>query len=333
MTQQEIIVNARRSLLVFAQRQGITKACQEFGVSRTTFYKLKKQLLETGSLEPRIRRKPRMPNQISITKKKILLRMIQDHPNWGPDRYAYEFRGQGIFIASRTIWRWLTKFGLNKRYKRLIYLETLKLKGQPLTETSIKVLKKQLKKIQHGLWPGHVVALDTFYVGHLKGVGRVYQMTGIDLCSRYGWAQLYLEKTQKSATHFVENELIPKFFNNAVELETVLTDNGTEFTGHLFQGMLGDYDIRHRRIAPGKPMLNGYCERFQRTILEEFYQPIFRKQIFNELRELQNELNRYLAYYNFERAHFGLLKIGAKPIEVFKAKTSVLHHRFQKLLT
>lgn len=333
MTQQQLIVNNRRSLLIFAHRHGVTKACRAFGVSRTTFYKVKQQFVKTGSLEPRIRRKAKMPNETSLAKKKLILRLVNDHPHWGPDRYAYALREQGISIAPENVWYCLKRFGLNKRYQRLVYIESLKLKGQPITERNLKLIKRHADKIKHGLWPGHIVALDTFYVGNLKGVGRIYQITGLDLCSRYGWAKLYLSKEETSSIDFVEECLLPKFFANGVNLESVLTDNGSEFTAQRFQRMLNDYDIGHYRIPKGRPLLNGYCERFQRTIYEEFYQLIFRKKFFNSLEELQKDLDQYLTYYNFDRAHFGLLKTGAKPIEVFKSKRAVLQLRFSKLST
>ena len=177
------------------------------------------------------------------------------------------------------------------------------------------------------------MALDTFCVGNLKGVGRVYQLTGIDLCSRYGWAKLYTNKEQTSSVDFLEHCLLPKFFYNGVDVEHVLTDNGTEFTGREFQDALEAYEIRHVRIPAGKPVCNGYCERFQRTILEELYQKIFRIRIFKNLDELSASLEKYLIFYNFERAHFGLDPNGAKPIDAFKSNVSFLRHRFQKLLT
>ena len=331
MTHHQIIANSRRSLLIFAQRHGITKACKLFGVSRTTFYNVKKQFIETGSLEPRIRRKPRMPNETSLSRKKLLLKLVQQHPSWGQNQYAYEFRKYGISISSAGVWYCLNRFGLTTRYKRLLYIEALRQEHQPLTERHIRHIKRTHETIKHGLWPGHIVALDTFYVGNLKGVGRMYQMTGIDICSRFGWAHLYLTKEQTSSMNFVEEVLLPKFFNNNVTLETVLTDNGTEFTGHKFQQLLLDYDVRHYRIPAGKPLLNGYCERFQRTIYEELYQLIFRKQYFSNLTKLNQKLQEYLAYYNFERAHFGLDKKGCIPIDAFKSKNSFLRRRFQKL--
>lgn len=333
MTQQEVIARTRRSLLVYSERNGIAAACRAFNVSRTTYYKIKKQFIETGLLTPRIRRKPCMPTETRLSKKKLILKYVQENPAHGPGRIAFELRRGGIAICKQTVWYCLRRFGLNKRYKRLIYIETLKENNQPLTEKTLRAVKKKLAKIRHGMWPGHIVALDTFFVGHLKGVGRVYQITGIDLCSRYGWAKLYTNKEQSSSTEFLEQCLLPKFFGNNVPVEQVLTDNGSEFIGRKFQDVLVSYDIKHLRIPPGKPVCNGYCERFQRTIFEELYQKIFRKRLFNNLSELNKELDQYLYFYNFERPHFGLHPNGARPIEAFTKQLSFLRHRFQKMLT
>lgn len=333
MTQTQLIEKQRRFLLVYAERKGISQACKAFGVSRTTFYKIKKQFLETGSVAPRPKRKPRMPNEIALNKKKLLLGLVKQYPMRGPRFYAYCFRQQGIEIASTCLWRHLRRFGLNHRYRRLVYLEKLRQNGQPLTERTLKQVRYQCQTIQRGLWPGHIVALDIFYVGAMKGVGRIYQVTGIDLCSRFGWARLYTNKRPESTVDFVENGLLPKFYDNQVDLESVLTDNGTEFTASKFQQLLADYEIQHHRIPPGKPVCNGYCERFQRTIFEEFYQKAFREKIFRGIQALQEELDRYLVYYNFRRPHFGISPKGTIPMDCFKAKHSFLRQRFQKLLT
>jgi transposase InsO family protein len=333
MTHEQLIINQRKNLLIYADRHGVSKACQIFGVSRTTFYKLKEQFLKTGSLAPKIKGKPRMPNETKLNRKKMLLSMIKEFPMESPLRYSYRFREQGIHFCSSSIWYILHKWGLSKKYQRLIYLEQLHLKGQPLTERSLKEIKYECKKAKKGLWPGHIVAIDTFYAGNLKGIGRIYQLTGIDLCSRFGLARLYTAKDQTASIDFVENTLIPAFYQNKTDINSILSDNGSEFIGSKFQAMLRDYEIQHLRIEPGTPMCNGCCERFQRTIYEEFYQTIFRKKFFTSLDELQNELNKYLAYYNFQRVHFGAVKSGAKPIDVLLAKQSVLQHRFQLLST
>jgi transposase InsO family protein len=333
MTHQQVIESHRRSLLIFAQRQGVTEACRVFGVSRTTYYKIKEQFLHTHSLAPKVRRRPKMPNEIALSKKKVLLKLVQAHPSWGPVRYARAFREKGIAIGPSCIWYHLRRFDLNRRYQRMIYLETLKAHHQPITERTLRQIKRQSHKKYKGLWPGHIVALDTFYVGHLKGVGRIYQLTGIDLCSRFARAAVYTSKDQSASINFVERELMPHFYQNGVAIESVLTDHGSEFTGSRFQQMLADYDITHHRIPKGKPMLNGCCERFQRTLHEEFYQRIFRVRFFKSLDELKEALYDYLQHYNFTRVHFGVTKTGAIPIDVLKAKGSFLRQRFQELST
>jgi transposase InsO family protein len=333
MTTAAVIEQNRRSLLIYAERQGISAACRAFGVSRTTFYKLKSQLLKTGSLAPKARRRPRMPNEIALSKKKLLLQLVQEHPDWGPRPFADAFRQHGISISPITVWNHLKRFGLNRRFHRLVYLERLRSINQPLTERSLKNIRRKASKYFQGLYPGHIVGIDTFFVGHLKGVGRIYQMTGIDLCSRFGWAKLYPAAGQDASIDLVENVLIPKFYANGVTIESILSDNGSEFKGHRFQQMLTAYDIHHLKIPVGKPMLNGTCERFQRTILEQFYQPIFRKQFFHSLTELQLELDHYLVYYNFERKHSALATRGDCPINVLKHRHQDLRLKYQKLLT
>jgi transposase InsO family protein len=332
MTQVEIIVNQRKNLLIYAARNGVSKACKAFGVSRTTFYKLKKQFEKTGDVTPIQKRKPKMPNETKLSKKKLLLKLVQQYPAWGPQRYSSAFKEHGIHLSPVCIWERLKNFGLNLRFQRLVYVEALKIEGKPLTETVVRYIRKQSQKVSKGLYPGHIIGLDTFYVGNLKGVGRIYQMTGIDLCSRFGWAKLYTEKGQNQSLNFVEDTLIPMFFNNGVNIESVLSDNGSEFIGGKFQGMLDAYRIEHNRIPKGKPIYNGCCERFQRTINEEFYQKAFRTKFFSSLENLQDDLNKYLAFYNFDRLHFGVMKEGAKPADVLKSKSKVLQRRFNEIV-
>ena len=333
MTTSELIANQRKSLLIYAHRCGsISRACKAFGVSRTTFYKIKEQYLKTGSLLPRIRSKPRMPNQTSLTKKKILLKLVYEHPSWGPGRLSYELRQQQIFLKTCSVWYNLKRFGLNTKWKRLVYVESLKLEAQPLTERTLKVIKKDFSQRYQGHWPGHLVSLDTFYVGCLKGVGRIYQVTGIDIASRFGFAKLYTTHDQTATLDFLENSLIPVLYQNNITIEKVVTDNGTEFTGKLFNQCLNDYEMEHLYIPKGKPVCNGYVERFQRTIYEEFYQRTFRVKMYRTLASLQQDLDAYLRYYNFQRPHFGVNPKGALPIDVLKTDNAILQQRFKALL-
>lgn len=332
MTTQELIAENRRSLIIYAQRCGsISRACQSFGVSRTTFYKIKEQYLKTGSLAPRIRRKAKVPHETSLTKKKLLLKLVYEHPSWGPEKYSYELRKNNICFRPWAVWYTLRRFDLNNKWKRFVYIEQLKAQDQPLTERTLRTVRKGLDKKYKGLWPGHTVSVDTFYVGCLKGVGRIYQITGLDLASRFGFAKLYLANDQVATTDFIENKVIPAFFNNGLAIDRVLSDNGSEYTGRLFNKCLQDYEIRHVHIPPGKPVCNAYVERFQRTVNEEFYQKAFRTQLFKTLDQLQSELDKYLMYYNFERPHFGVNPQGAIPVDILKTRRTVLDQRFKEL--
>jgi transposase InsO family protein len=331
MTHTDSIIRIRKSLLVYGEKHGVTAACQAFSVSRTTYYKFKERFLMSGTVAPLMRRSPRMPNEIVRNKRELLLKYIQQFPMRGPRYYAILFRKEGISVSHVAVWRYLQRAGMGTRFKRLIYLETTSKEHQPVTERSLKRFKTHAAKVPHGLWPGHRVALDTFHVGTLKGVGRIYQITGIDLCSRFAWAKLYTHCDHSVTTDFVERTLVPIFFKNRVPIEAMVTDNGTEYVNKPFTRLLQDYDIRHRRIPPGKPVFNTFCERVQRTINEEFYQRILRIKFFTSLDQLQNDLNEYLAFYNFERFHFGLSPKGAIPADVFTAKRSFLRLRFKDL--
>lgn len=333
MTTNELIANQRKSLLVFAQRCGsISRACKVFGVSRTTYYKIKEQYLKSGTLVPIVRQKPRMPNQTSLSKKKLILKLVYEYPSWGPARLAFELRKHNISLSKWAVWYSLKRFNLNSKWKRLIYIEELKSSDQPLTERTLKRAKQTLDKRYKGLWPGHTVSIDTFYAGCLKGVGKVYQFTGIDIASRFGIARLYTSNDQTSSMDFVENHLMPVLYQNNISIERILTDNGSEYKGGLFNKCLSDYDIEHCYIPKGKPMFNGYVERFQRTLYEEFYQKTFRIKIYHSLDDLQKDLDEYINYYNFKRPHFGLNPQGAIPIDVLKTKKAILQQRFKNLL-
>lgn len=80
----------------------------------------------------------------------------------------------------------------------------------------------------------------------------------------------------------------------------VLTDRGTEFCGkadsHDYQLYLALNDIEHTKTKVRHPQTNGICERFHKTILQEFYQVAFRRKIYRSIEELQVDLDEWIAY-------------------------------------
>jgi transposase InsO family protein len=167
--------------------------------------------------------------------------------------------------------------------------------------------------------PSYFGSQDTFYVGNLKGVGRIYQQTYVDTYSKVAHCKLYTTKTPITAADLLNDKVLPFYEANELSVLRVLTDRGTEFCGkveqHDYQLYLAINDIDHTKTKAMSPQTNGICERFHRTILQEFYQVTFRKKIYTTLDELQKDLDVWLIYYNNERTHQGKMCCGRTPMD------------------
>jgi transposase InsO family protein len=169
--------------------------------------------------------------------------------------------------------------------------------------------------------PGYCGAQDTFYVGTLKGVGRIYQQTFIDTYTKVGFAKLYAEKTPVTAADLLNDRVLPFFEQHGIPLSRVLTDRGTEYCGqadrHPYELYLALEDIDHSRTKTKSPQTNGICERFNKTLLNEFYRVVFRKRLYTALADLQADLDAFLNGYNTERSHQGRWCYGKTPMQTF----------------
>jgi transposase InsO family protein len=167
--------------------------------------------------------------------------------------------------------------------------------------------------------PGYLGAQDTFYVGNLKGVGRIYQQTFIDTYSKVVHCKLYTTKTPITAADLLNDKVLPFYTSQNLPMLRILTDRGTEYCGkveqHDFQLYLAINDIDHTRTKAMSPQTNGICERFHKTILQEFYQVTFRKKLYADMETLQKDLDDWLNYYNNERTHQGKICNGRTPME------------------
>lgn len=169
--------------------------------------------------------------------------------------------------------------------------------------------------------PGYLGAQDTFYVGTMKGVGRIYQQTWIDTYSKVAFAKLYTTKTPITAADMLNDRVLPFFAEQDVSVLRILTDRGTEYCGkleqHDYELYLAMVDIEHTKTKAASPQTNGICERFHKTILQEFYQVTFRKKIYRNIEELQADLDLWMVHYNHERTHQGKMCCGRTPMETF----------------
>jgi transposase InsO family protein len=325
MTKDDFLISFKYSVLQHARKHNnVTYSCREFNISRTVYYKWLKRFNKLGypGLQNKEKAKPRMPNQIKQDKEKIILNYIIAYPTHGPKRIANELSQQKIKISDTGVYKVLRRRSLNRRLDRLFYTQE-KSDNPVVTERYLREIEKRQKVHISAYYPGYLFCQDTFYVGTIKGLGRIYQQTGIDAYAGFGFAKVYTDKMAISAIDFLETKVLPVYGEFHVPLDRILTDNGKEYSTHWANGKheyetyLETHGIRHTRIKPRMPQSNGIVERFNRTLLEEFYQIAMIKKVYSSLSELQDDLDQFITYYNFKRTNQGYRLKGKIPYQKF----------------
>jgi transposase InsO family protein len=175
--------------------------------------------------------------------------------------------------------------------------------------------------------PGYLGSQDTYDVGNLKGVGRIYQQTFIDTYAKVAFAKLYTTKTPITSADLLNDKVLPFYDQHQLPLLRILTDRGTEYCGkaetHDYQLYLAVNDIEHTKTEARSPQTNGICERFHKTVKDVFYQVTFRKKIYRDLQSLQLDLDQWIQYYNNERTHQGKMCCGRTPMETLEDGKSI----------
>ena len=261
-------------LLELAQNLGnVSKACKLVGYSRQQFYEIRRnyQTFGAAGLVDKVKGpKGPHPNRVAPEIEDAILAYALEHPSHGPMRVSHELALRDIQVSAggvRGVWG---RHDLLTKHERLLRLERATAERPiELTPEQAKLLERFSPEFRdrHIEAPhtGALVAVDTFFVGKLKGVGKVYLQTAIDCHSRYAWARLYTNKMPVTAVQTLNNEVLPTFEEHGARIEAVLSDNGREFCGredqHPYELFLQLESIAHKTTKVGRPQSNGIVER------------------------------------------------------------------------
>jgi transposase InsO family protein len=321
MTLEDSIHASRVRVLREAERTGnVSATCRRHGVSRTVFYRLRRRFEQYGAdgVHPKRRRAAvGRPSALSVQTERRVIAFALAWPTSGPQWLSDQLAREGVTIAPVTVWRLLRRHQLGTRRARLAVLEQFSAATQGiLTERTAHRDRRRTRHVAAAA-PGDLLSLDTFYVGKLKGVGKVWQITGCDAACSYAWARLVVgEVTSAAVLTFLRDDVRPTYRRAQWRLQRVLTDNGKEFKGAFAAGCerLG---VRITRTKPRHAWTNGFVERLQGTILHEHWRIAFRRQYFTGRVALQRSLDTFLEFYNHQRTHRGYRLNGRTPATIF----------------
>jgi transposase InsO family protein len=323
---REKLAHRRMTVLELAERLGnVSEACRRGGIDRTSFYDWKRRFQLHGldglkGLPPVPKSHPMTPPPEVVDR---LLALALEHPAYGCNRLEALLALEGRRVSAITIQKILNAKGLGSREQRWLALEA-KTATEPteLSPEQIAFLEKlnpcfRERHVESGA-PGELLSADTFMVGALKGIGRVYLHAVVDTYGSYGFGFLHVSKQPEAAVAVLHNDVLPFYQELDLPVRAVLTDNGREFCGterHPYELYLALNEIEHRTAKVGSPRTNGFVERFNGTVLQEFFRPAMHQKLYESVDALQADLDAWLHHYNRERPHLGYRNQSRRPWE------------------
>lgn len=318
------LARQRLSVIELAQALGnVSEACRQSGMTREMFYEWRRRF-QTHGLAGLRDLPPVAKSHPMTTAPEVVARILQyavEHPAWGCSRVSAALKLEGMSCSSPTVQGILIKHELGTRTERWLALERQTAEQAiALTPEQVAFIEKEnpsfAERHVESAAPGELLSQDTFYVGRLKGVGRVYLHTVVDTFGSYAFGFLHTTKTPEAAATLLVNDVLPFYDDRALPIGAILTDNGKEFCGtdaHPYELVLALAAIDHRTTKVRHPWTNGFVERFHRTVLDEFFRLVFRTTMYEGIDALQRDLDEWLTHYNTERPHLGYRNQGRRP--------------------
>lgn len=332
MSSQDRLIDAKISILQLAEKlDSISQACKVAGIARSSFYEIKKAYEQFGreGLVPKPKRRPRMPNEYPQEIVGKILDMTRQFPAYSYVRIAGQLQIEGVSVSASGVRKVWERNGLVKKLSRYLWLEREVSEGRGImTENAIRAVKR-LKRLEEASdqhveanHPGELLSQDLYFVGVIKGVGKIYMQSAVDCSCSVGFARLCISKQPIHSVALLHEKVLPFYDAMGLGLQTVLTDCGREYCGrqdgHFFELYLGSMSIEHRTTRPASPFTNGFVERFHRTLKDEFFSKAFREKIYGSFEELQRDLDGFLEFYNTGRIHSGYRCDGRTPMQTLK---------------
>jgi len=318
VTPAEIIYHRRVRLLALADELGnVALACRQMGISRTRYYEWTEIVAQYGleGLMPKARRVPQLPNATPTHIVEDLLTLAVTVPTLGSRQLADRLNERGYTIGKTTVQKLLVDHGLGRRAQRVARAAAITAATTGLSTDAARETEP-FGFCHYSPAPGRLVAMDSFYIGNLKGVGKVYQLTAIDVATR--WAIMLIVLGPVTAGHTIRfiDHVIRSFRQLGVPVRAVLTDNGPEYIAAGFRAHLATKGLDHVRIPPRSPNHNAVVERFQGTALQECWRPAFHRRRFSSIRQLQAEADTWLTRYHHRRRNHSDYMRGRTPAQL-----------------